>query len=72
MINAYRIFVYVSDRRNSSENLVIQFKDDIEICLKGIECDGMGCIKLAQNILHCRAIMNTLMNSLVPERQDIS
>jgi hypothetical protein len=64
--NAYRIKVGKPERKTPLRRPRHRWVDNIIIDLKEIEWDGPGCIDLAQDRDHWRALVNTVMNFRTP------
>jgi hypothetical protein len=64
--NAYRILVGMPEGKRSLGRPRRRWVDNIKIDLREIGWDGMDWIDLARNRDQLRALVNTVMNLLVP------
>jgi hypothetical protein len=62
----YRVLVGRPEGKRPLERPRRRWEDNIKIELKEIEIDGMNWIQLAQDRVHWRAFVNTVMNLRVP------
>jgi hypothetical protein len=64
--NAYRILLGKPEGKRSLERPIRRRVDNVKMDLRGIRCDGMDSIDLAQDRDQWRALVNTVMNLRVP------
>jgi hypothetical protein len=60
--NAYKIFVEKPERKRPLGRPRRRWEDNIEIDPKGIGCEDMDWIRLAQDRAQWRAVVNTVVN----------
>ena len=63
---AYRVLVGKLERKSPLRRLRRRWKDNIKIDLQEVGCGGMDWIELAQDRDRCWALVNAVMNLLVP------
>jgi hypothetical protein len=64
--NGYRILVGKSEGKRPLGRPKSRWADNIKMDLRGIGCDGMDWIDLAQDRNQWRALVNTVMNLRFP------
>jgi hypothetical protein len=62
----YRVLVGRSEEKRPVGRPRRRWEDNIKVDLREIGIDGANCIQLAQNRVHRRAFVNTVMNLRVP------
>jgi hypothetical protein len=68
----YRVSVGKPEGKRPLRRPRRRWEDNIKLDLREIGIDGVNWIRLAEDIVQWRALMNTVMNLRVPERkQDI-
>jgi hypothetical protein len=71
MRNTYKIVVRTAEGNTPPEGLRRRWEDNVNINLKEIGWKGVDWINLAQGGFYWQALVNTLMNIWIPQRQVI-